>query len=182
MKLRMDVTNFVSEPIFVMDLRGQADVDVDSIVRAMQQMGPGDLANFVQLVEDTAADLKPAVPKPEPVLPISYVFTDEHGTHVYSTRDNAYRARARSERVGNQPSAVQAIRPVTASYAHWLEKASLEELERERMNQTAELPNLSADEAAMLRACVSEICRRREALAADDVPFVGERAADPVAL
>lgn len=58
MKLRLDVTNFENAAFVCRE--GQADVDVDDIVRAMQAMGPGDLADFVQAIEDAAADIKAA--------------------------------------------------------------------------------------------------------------------------
>lgn len=139
MKIRMDVTNF--ENAAFVCRKGQADVDVDSIVRAMQQMGPSDLADFVQAIEDAATEIAAPnlcadAPPPPPKEP-----------------------------------------PPGASFDHWLETATLKELERERVNQTAELPNLSDDEAAMLRATISEICRRREEIERNDVPFVGESGA-----
>ena len=41
---------------------------------------------------------------------IKYCFTDDHGEHIYSFQDNAYRAHAINQRVGLHPSTVKTRR------------------------------------------------------------------------
>ena len=58
MKMRVDVTGFVSQPTFVSNLRGRGDISLYAILAGMSDLKPAELDAFVEQVSLRAEQVR----------------------------------------------------------------------------------------------------------------------------